>query len=946
MFSKTGIRFFIVGFLILTGKSVVSQCPPSANIYDIIYSRDIEILEPFIPLLENCTGLEDSLALACHMLGVYFYNDADNYEKAIEYTSRALKIRSGMQPIDTLNLAKSCYNLGTFYLAIDANAKAESYLLQAESLFNGIAPIRQYRAQHKLGDVYWGKGDFKQSLNYLQLAAAGARALGDDGLLANCYLSFGLSLNSLKENQAAIDSLKLAVDLYNQIGDEEENIASAYLNMAYGFNELGQMDKAIDYFQKSLELDLKSNKSALASRNYNNLGESYLKIGAPEKALEVLNKGINIAASDQDALRLAGLHNNLAEVYFSKSDFTQALVHFQKAVAFSIPGFDETKSNAGIELGKLAAAPEKKKLHIYLGDLARCHNKLYEQSGDTQQLRQALTYYRLCGILVQFMREDFTRDAKLFWLDETYSTFEYAIRTAHQFYQETGDPQLLQDAFSFMEQNKAVLLLESLDKKQLYASVPDSLIQLRSILVEELGVVQRNLLDAADQADLSALELRFSRLQTELGKLEDDIKKSIPAYARFSNTRVSTLQEVQSGLRNGAALIEYFWGAEHLFVFVISSKSTKLIEISPDGLEGKIQNLLAIISSSSTLKGDDNYKPFFDVAQDLYEALLGQALKAIPDKIDELIIIPDGFLSYIPFEVLLSEKIPAGKTYLPPAEIPYLIQDYAVTYGYSASTILGSESVSDSGSGNLNFLGIAPLFSGHADSQTRNCELGELSELTFNSLEVEGINEFFPGQLILNEDATKERFLTLAKDFQILHFATHSCADYDSGPGNRIFFYDDYLYPHELQGLDLNASMIVLSACNTGVGQFKKGEGAMSMARAFAYTGVPSITMSLWSVNDKATADLMQLFYKNLEKGLSKSVALQQAKLEFLHTREGIRSLHPSYWAAFVHIGDVSPINSPRSFFGKNKWFFLLGAGVLIMGLFWFKKKTTINSTL
>ena len=183
--------------------------------------------------------------------------------------------------------------------------------------------------------------------------------------------------------------------------------------------------------------------------------------------------------------------------------------------------------------------------------------------------------------------------------------------------------------------------------------------------------------------------------------------------------------------------------------------------------------------------------------------------------------------------------------------------------------------------------------------------------------------------LYLGNDASKANFLSQASDFQILHFATHACMSDEDPSQHKVFFSgEEYLSAYEVYNLPLKAKLVVLSACETGTGQEVKGEGVMSMARGFAHAGAPSILSSLWSVADKSTAEIMQHFYRNLSKGTSKSLALRNAKLEYLKDQPKAKQ-HPFYWAAFVQVGEDEAL-----FSGGNSWKWLLFVGFLVLGVF------------
>ncbi|NJN78766.1 MAG: CHAT domain-containing protein [Saprospiraceae bacterium] len=210
--------------------------------------------------------------------------------------------------------------------------------------------------------------------------------------------------------------------------------------------------------------------------------------------------------------------------------------------------------------------------------------------------------------------------------------------------------------------------------------------------------------------------------------------------------------------------------------------------------------------------------------------------------------------------------------------------------------------------------------------------------------EIQAISTHFGGDFDQSETATKANFLKNAPDFGILHLAMHGEANYEHEKFANLKFTNTkgqskeayLLYQSEIANMDLNAQLIVLSACETGLGKYIYGEGIASLGRSFMYAGVPSVVMSLWKVDDKATSQLMPYFYENLAAGMSKDKALHEAKLTFLK-KEDFSKLHPHYWAGFVAIGDVQPIKK------QTTWQYWLFGGLLmatfVIGIFIWKKR-------
>lgn len=206
--------------------------------------------------------------------------------------------------------------------------------------------------------------------------------------------------------------------------------------------------------------------------------------------------------------------------------------------------------------------------------------------------------------------------------------------------------------------------------------------------------------------------------------------------------------------------------------------------------------------------------------------------------------------------------------------------------------------------------------------------------------ELEEASHHFPMQSHFGKEATEDVLTQGAEQYGIVHLATHSVID-DENPMNSHLVlskgetHDGVLHTHEIYDLDLKARLAILSSCNSGVGKHETGEGVMSLAHAFAYAGCPSIVMSLWEVDDKATAPLMADFYKHLAQNQPLDQAMQQAKLEYISTHKKQQAA-PFYWAAFNTWGNVKPLEvsvKPIS----AKWWVVSASAILFLGLFFLK---------
>jgi CHAT domain-containing protein len=296
----------------------------------------------------------------------------------------------------------------------------------------------------------------------------------------------------------------------------------------------------------------------------------------------------------------------------------------------------------------------------------------------------------------------------------------------------------------------------------------------------------------------------------------------------------------------------------------------------------------------------------------LYEELIKPAEPYLSDK-SKLIIIPDGILNYLPFEVLLTDNS-QKKSY---SSLSYLIKKYPISYAQSASVLknLLSEHIKTGKirNGNRKLIAFGDPVIGGPEVPMMAFGKGN-SQLEYSGQEIEKIASFFRkgnSEIYLKGNAIEENVKkpgNLAK-FNYIHFATHGNIDEQKPDLSSLVLTrgansseDGLLQATEIFNLKLKADLVVLSACQTGMGKLVRGEGVIGLTRAFMYAGTPSVLVSLWSVSDMSTATLMEEFYRNLIKTkLLKTDALREAQLNLI-TNE--KFSHPFYWAPFVLIGD------------------------------------------
>ena len=396
--------------------------------------------------------------------------------------------------------------------------------------------------------------------------------------------------------------------------------------------------------------------------------------------------------------------------------------------------------------------------------------------------------------------------------------------------------------------------------------------------------------------------------ENKVASVEDDYPNYYAYKYDLSTPTILDLRESFSGPNE--SLIAYFYGDTTLYVALITPLNQHFMKLSAaDSLADQVISLRSEIM--------DQESDFISTSTSIYEQIFRPVEEyLIAENITNLTIINDGVLTMLPFELLNDSN-------------DYLLSKYTIHYANSASLMLREKNKSFNSNSLISF---APVFGGSSDAANRDVIRGELASLPGAIEEANSVVEFFDGKSILEKEATETSFKSNVGDFGVIHLATHAIID-DTNPDNsKLIFYagdstnnDGYLHAYEIYNLDLNAQLVTLSACNTGFGEIKKGEGVMSLSRAFAYAGVPATVVSLWPASDKSTPELMKYFYTNLKNGQPKDVALNNARKEFLASATG-KARHPFYWGGFILIGDKSPLEE-----GRNLLVYLLPSVLIIV---------------
>jgi len=866
--------------------------------------------EPLISLSEeDRTNIQSTLL---SFLGLLYEFQGD-YDKAIQNTQQALALefkKTQLSATDSFYIRGYYNNLGALYLIKgDYQRSLDNFMLILSDFKQASKDVTLFS---NIGELFRRQGNYALAIDYFQKS---------------------LFFENTNEEQ-----LKAQIDALNGLGDS--------------YKYLGLYDSAMYYCQQAILLPTHYRKSVI----WGMMGSIEVHKKSPQKALEYSNKAERIyqqdsTANSHSAFYLSSIYRLVGDAYFLRQNFNTALTFYQKALIANHATFQDSL-NVGIN-PTLEGIYEPS---YFWKTMKRKAKTLASFPDSSKKLETALSTYQ---VLIQWtdslQASHATETASLDWSGEFKQIYEEAISVAFRLYQSTRKSDYLDLAFSFSEKSKNSLLLESIkaNEGKFIVGVPDSLLQKEKDLNIDIAFYGKSLQKAQDEKEESKTKLYQSYLsqsRLQLVELREKLEQDFPRFHalkyRGETTSIATLQSKL--LNKQSAFVEYFVGDSSTFAFVITQNSTDFLQLKkPSTLQKEAANFFEVLLNPKAFQQDAKtaFADYQSKAHILYQSVLQPVLSSLSTDIQRLILVPDGFLNAIPLEALTkTNETTAGFDF---AKLPYVLYDYSIQYAYSADLLLQNQARQSQIPVNAKCLAFAPSYQKGQIAVAQRGSLQQLRNTTGNlegtAREIEAIAQFFDGQFDFGETATERQFKKFAPEFGILHLAMHGIPDFDNANFNHLQFSnletdtleDNLLHHYEIANMDLQAQLVVLSACETGVGKYEKGEGVYSLARSFMYAGVPSVVMSLWKVSDESTSELMPYFYESLYDGESKEGALQDAKIRFL-AEANLEYRHPFYWSAFVVMGDATAINR-----GYGNWVWCLGIGVFIfVGMvFWFGRK-------
>lgn len=802
---------------------------------------------------------------------------------------------------------------GLLYLNRTRNDMAIESLLQAQQLFNVAGKSNTAEAARSLALLsfaYFTTGKLAQA-EESGLVALGIRknVLGDNSeAVAASYNDLGLIYGQSNPDKA-LEYYDMTLAIYERLyGKEHRKMALAYSNVGVVYRTMKLYGDAVTNFEaaeaiwKKLYPDGHPNQAfALVNLGltYGNMGNYASAKGYYERALAMYRKAYGERHSD-----IASVLNQMGLLSVEEKRYDAALAHYQEALVANTPTF------ASLSLTTNPAVSRYYNAKVLLYSLrlkaealeARHLNKTLKRADMTL----ALQCLQSCDTLIDNIRINSSNEGdKLEIGASANDVYDGGVRIAQAVSEMTLNGRAYHElAFYFAEKSKSAVLQESIADAEAksFAGFPAEFLEKENQLKSSLALLNQQLSQRPDAGTESALRQQLYQTNQDYEAFVKQLESTYPDYYNLKFNRATpSVADVQRQLKEGQVLVSYFIAERNgrLYTFVLTPTRFRVYHSS---LPADFDKSIRAFNNGMLYMAPD---VFAAVALPLSRLLL----RGVP-KAKETIFVPAGRLATMPLEALVVKKpeystsfenLTTGSTKRVASfeDLRYLIQQTAVSYEFSAGLML-QRSSSKSNPAKSIFL-CAPMTFPEKD---------HLDDLPGSLDEVKSISGLFgkDSYLATGKDANE----TLVKtgslaDYRYLHFATHGIVDERSPELSRIFLQDGggedgNVFSGEIFNLKLNADLAVLSACQTGLGKFSKGEGVIGLSRALVYAGARSIIVSYWSVADASTAELMAEFYRVLlqRPGISQREALQLAKLKLI---TGSAYSSPYFWAPFVLIG-------------------------------------------
>ncbi|MEG5187368.1 CHAT domain-containing tetratricopeptide repeat protein [Microcoleus sp. B4-C3] len=912
--------------------------------------KALEYYSQSLPL-SRATGDRGGEAITLNNIGSV-YSELGEKQKALEYFSQSLPLRRAVG--DRRGEAVTLTNIGTVYSGLGEKQKALEYYSQSLPLFQATGDRGgEAVTLTSIGSVYSELGEKQKALEYYSQSLPLRRAVGDRSGEAVTLTNIGSVYSALGEKQKALEYYSQSLPLFQATGDRSGE-AVTLTSIGSVYSELGEKQKALEYYSQSLPLRRAVGDRSGEAVTLTNIGSVYSALGEKQKALEYYSQSLPLFQATGDRSGEAATLNNIGSVYSALGEKQKALEYSSQSLPLRRATGDRrgeatTLHNIGRVYSDLGE--KQKALEYYSQSLP-----LFRATGDRRgeattlygiayakraqgNLTEALTNIESSLKIIENLRTKIASpELRSSYFATVQNYYELYIDLLMQLHKTNPKSGYDTKALEASERSRARSLLELLQESNanIREGISPDLLQQEKSLQQQLDAIEKQRIETIstpnpNQAKIDEIDKQRLALLQQYQQIQAQIRTASPRYAALTQPQPLTLPEIQKQiLDENTILLQYSLGRVRSYLWVVTSTGVTSYELPKRAdIETAAKNFLEVITSPIQR---DIPQQVAQASANLGQVILQPAAAQLAKK--RLLIVPDGVLHYTPFQALTISQTAGQNT-----NVPLIVEHEIITLPSASTLAILRQNYGDRKPPSQTLAILAdPVFSPEDErikgkitqATTAKLEANNLGlnqslrasnrqwppeRLPFTRQEAQTISSLFPSASSsqkIDFDASR----TTATDgslanYQIVHFATHGLANSQNPElsGIVMSMVDDkgnlvngFLRLTDIFNLKLAANLVVLSACQSGMGQNVKGEGMVGLTRGFMYAGAQRVAVSLWNVDDEGTSVLMQKFYqKMVQQKLAPAAALRAAQMEMMQEEEW---KSPYYWAAFTLQGE------------------------------------------
>lgn len=877
---------------------------------------------------ERISSSLDPITSARLEMEIGLTNDTDgNYEEAISnYRSALSLIDEKEQSTEVTNIKAQVHsNIGISFRRLGNLDMAISHYQINRDLIEevyGEMHLEMAYAYNGIGIVYYSKGDYATAGDYFKQAASifgtnfGQFSSRRAAALNNAGISY-FSVNNTAEALRIFEEAQIIKQ--NTLGEEHPETAVGYTNLARIYMQDGDHQKALSNSLRSIQI-----RKSIYGDQHPDVISPVIQHGDLLVQMQNFTEGrtyydealqITRATFGENHPHAWDIHIKKGHSYFKEDKFYMASARYLHAIR-QVAGAPDYSPDSELDLSHVS---HPWLLLEALKNSGSAELSISRKFNNEQHLYRADSFFEKAMETADLLQYTYRSEAsKLNLIDKNYDIYSNAIEVSKLLYHKTNDSRWLDKMFSISETSRSRIALELLQESEakVFADVPASVIEQETHYNRKIGEFYQKISVIEEEKDENYIFLSdqyrdsLFYYNNQMHEFTTLLEEEYPVYHELKYKKnLVERKHAQQLMDDDQTIVKYIFSKDSLIAFILQKDDVRIESLPlPADLPEQISQFRQYVL-------DSDKEQYISKGYALYQKLVQPIAPHI--KTEAVIFIPDLALHYLPFEMLVTDDA----SELPFHQLPYLLKKYRISYAPSVTVMDFMNRSRPSSPRNL--LAYAPFHTidipVNEEPVSAGRDPGLLMPLPLSRYETQEISTIFvqkrrftdyifpkTSSVFLDEEASKSNLIQKdLENYSFLHFATHAFVNESNPALSGIALRgdsasSDMLYVNDIYNLNLNADLVVLGACDTGLGNFYRGEGIIGFTRAFIYAGTSNLVVSMWPVNDQATALLMIDFYNHFRNGNTYAEALQQAKLELI-TKPDFSA--PKDWAAFILFG-------------------------------------------